>query len=45
MRAVRVVFLALAIALGIAGLYLTALILAIGSIVLAPWDVDQEETA
>ena len=39
-RAVRVAFLGLAIALGVAGLYLSALILAVGSVALHRYDLE-----
>jgi hypothetical protein len=41
-RAFRVGFIAVAIVLGLAGLTLSALILAVGSIVLAPFDGDED---
>lgn len=37
---IRVLLLAIAIACGAVGLYLSGLILAIGSVVLAPWDIE-----
>ena len=42
-RAVRVAFLAGAIALGVAGLYLSALILTIGSVALHLFDLEEPE--
>jgi hypothetical protein len=41
-REIRVVMLALAIVAGIGHVYVTGLILAIGTIVLTLWDVDVE---
>lgn len=40
MRAVRVAFLAGAIALGVGGLYLSALILALGAVILHRYDLE-----
>ncbi len=42
-RAVRVLFLAGAIALGVGGLYLSALILAIGSVWLHKYDLEEPD--
>ena len=40
-RTFRVGFIAVAIVLGMAGLYLSGLILAVGSVVLVAWDRDE----
>ena len=42
-RAVRYTFLTFAIVLGIGGLYLSAAIFAIGSVLLAPFDLEEPQ--